>query len=70
MDFGIILWDISIYLSMGYFYIRSKNRSKSLFPHIQRYSDINARGIYPVMYTYVLRTHTVLHTIYPLGHKR
>jgi hypothetical protein len=69
MDFGIMLWDISIYLSMGYFYIRSKNQSKSLFPHIPHYGDNNARGPYPVMHTYVLRTHTILYITYRPGHK-
>jgi hypothetical protein len=69
MDFGIMLWDISIYLSMPYSYILCEERSKSLFPPPHIYSDNNARGPYPVMHTYVLRTHTILYTIYPPGHK-
>jgi len=65
-----VVLDISIYNIDGKNRLRSVFASNAFFTHIQRYSDINARGIYPVMYTYVLRTHTVLHTTYPLGHKR
>jgi len=53
---------ISIYNIDGKSCLRSIFTSNALFPRIQRYGDINARGLYYVYRTYVQRQYTVRRT--------